>query len=68
MGKSLIKTSKFFIIDVFKHIYNDKGIMVLYRGLGSAIWRQIYYSSVRLGSYTFITEKLKNNGFTIGFS
>jgi hypothetical protein len=42
--------------------------MILYRGLGSAIWRQIYYSSARLGSYTFLTDKIKSKGYTIGFS
>lgn len=54
------------MFDVLKQIYNEKGFAVLYRGLGSAIWRQIFYASARLGSYTWTVEKLKNNGHNIG--
>lgn len=54
------------MFDVIKKIYNEKGLAILYRGLGSAIWRQIFYASARLGSYTWAIEKLKAQGKTIG--
>lgn len=50
------------IVTDFKKIYTDKGIFILYRGLESAIWRQLFYASARLGSYTWAVEKLKNKG------
>ena len=56
------------MLDVFKQIYKEKGLGILYRGLGSAIWRQIYYASARLGSYTWAVEKLKKNGANIGLA
>lgn len=65
MGKNITKRTTF-MFDVFKNIYQQKGLAVLYRGLGSAIWRQIYYASARLGSYTWAVEKLKEQGATIG--
>ena len=37
----------------FRKICGDKGVFVLYRGLESAIWRQLFYASARLGSYTW---------------
>lgn len=65
LGKKVTKKSTL-IVDVLKNIYHEKGLGVLYRGLGSAIWRQIYYASARLGSYTWAVEKLKAQGATIG--
>jgi solute carrier family 25 oxoglutarate transporter 11 len=62
----LVPRKATFIIDVLKQIYNEKGLKILYRGLGSAIWRQIYYASARLGSYTWAVEHLKNKGVKIG--
>lgn len=54
------------MFEVVKKVYQEKGFVVLYRGLGSAIWRQIYYASARLGSYTWAVEKLKQQGKNIG--
>ena len=64
-GKNIQRKSTF-IFDVLKQIYNEKGFKILYRGLGSAIWRQIYYASARLGSYTWAVEHLKDKGVKIG--
>lgn len=54
------------MLDVLRKIYREKGLAILYRGLGSAIWRQIFYASARLGSYTWAVERLKSQGMTIG--
>ena len=51
---------------VLKEIYNTKGFSILYRGLDSAIFRQLFYASARLGSYTWAIEKLKANDYKIG--
>lgn len=57
-GKN-IKNKFTFMFDVVKEVYQQKGFAILYRGLGSALWRQIYYASARLGSYTWAVEKFK---------
>jgi solute carrier family 25 oxoglutarate transporter 11 len=54
------------MLDVFKQIYKDKRLGILYRGLGSALWRQIYYASARLGSYTWAIEKFERSGAKLG--
>ena len=51
---------------MLKTVYKEKGLQILYRGLGSAIWRQIYYASARFGSYKWAVENLKNKGKKIG--
>ena len=55
-----------FMLDILKQIYKDKGLGILYRGLGSALWRQIYYASARLGSYTWAIEKFDKSGIKLG--
>lgn len=65
-AKTGITRKKIFMFEVVKKVYQEKGFVVLYRGLGSAIWRQIYYASARLGSYTWAVEKLKQQGNNIG--
>ncbi len=65
LGKTRHKKPTF-VLDVVRSIYREKGLAILYRGLGSAIWRQIFYASARLGSYTWAIEKLRAQGTTIG--
>ena len=38
---------------VLNTIYGEKGFKIFYRGLDSAILRQFFYASARLGSYTW---------------
>lgn len=47
---------------VLKEIYTKKGFAILYRGLDSAILRQLFYASARLGAYNWTIEKLKGTG------
>ena len=37
--------------NIVRKIKNDQGLQVLYRGLDSAIFRQLFYASARLGAY-----------------
>lgn len=39
------------IPNIFLKIRSDHGLQVLYRGLDSAIFRQLFYASARLGAY-----------------
>lgn len=51
-GSSLSRKNRS-MLRVFKNIYETKGFSVLYRGLDSAVLRQLIYASARLGSYTW---------------
>lgn len=51
-GKNLTRTNRS-MLKVLKSIYYEKGFKILYRGLDSAILRQLFYASARLGSYTW---------------
>ena len=64
-GKSMSRQNKS-MFWVLKEIHNKKGLFILYRGLDSAILRQLFYASARLGSYTWAVERLKRNGRKIG--
>lgn len=43
---------------IFMKIKSEQGLQVLYRGLDSAIFRQIFYASARLGAYDSLVAKL----------
>lgn len=58
-GKSL-SLKKRSMFTVLTTIYREKGFKIFYRGLDSAIFRQLFYASARLGSYTWAVEKFKN--------
>lgn len=64
-GKVLVNGS---VLAGVKEICAHRGLFILYRGLESAIWRQLFYASARLGSYTWAVEKLKSKGKKVGFS
>jgi len=49
IGRS--KTHQLGAVTIFSKIRNEKGFQVLYRGLDSAIFRQLFYASARIGSY-----------------
>ena len=49
IGKT--KTNDLAISNIISKIHSSQGFQVLYRGLGSAIYRQIVYASARIGSY-----------------
>lgn len=54
------------LFSVLGSIKEKQGFSVLYRGLDSAILRQLAYASARLGSYTWALERLKEKDVTIG--
>ena len=49
IGRS--KTQALGIRPIFLKIMSEKGFQVLYRGLDSAIFRQLFYASARIGAY-----------------
>lgn len=53
--------SKISFYSILKEIHSSQGLSVLYRGLDSAIFRQIFYGSARLGSYNLVVNYLKSN-------
>lgn len=48
--------------NILKTIQKNQGFHILYRGLDSAILRQLFYASARLGSYTWAVDMLKQSG------
>lgn len=42
-------------------IRTEQGLKVLYRGLDSAIFRQLFYASARLGAYDVLISRLERN-------
>ena len=65
LGKSLQPKDKS-IFQIARVIHQKQGFKVLYRGLDSAILRQLFYASARLGSYTWAIEMFQKNGAKIG--
>ena len=49
LGRS--KTSDLSVPSIISKIRSEKGLSALYRGLDSAIFRQIFYASARIGAY-----------------
>ena len=64
-GRQMVKKNISFY-NILKTIQKNQGFHILYRGLDSAILRQLFYASARLGSYTWAVDVLKKNGATIG--
>ena len=56
LGKSSRKQHGIF--QIINRIRADKGLGVLYRGLDSAILRQLFYASARLGAYDASIQRL----------
>lgn len=56
VGKEKSKSLK--ITEIINKIRSEQGLKVLYRGLDSAIFRQLFYASTRLGAYEFLVTKL----------
>lgn len=48
------------LLTLLKEIQREKGFKVLYTGLDSAILRQIFYGSARLGSYNWTVQYYKD--------
>lgn len=48
-------------LSVAREIYAQEGARGFYRGLDSALARQVFYTTTRLGIYKIITEKTKEN-------
>lgn len=57
-----IKSDSLAISNIFMKIRNQQGLRVLYRGLDSAIFRQLFYASARLGAYDVLVAKLEKEG------
>lgn len=49
LGRS--KTKDLSIFSILSKVQKEKGLQALYRGLDSAILRQIFYASARIGAY-----------------
>lgn len=49
LGK--VKSSSLSIFNILAKIKSEQGLQILYRGLDSAILRQLFYASARLGAY-----------------
>jgi solute carrier family 25 oxoglutarate transporter 11 len=47
------------IPNIFARIRSEHGLQALYRGLDSAIFRQLFYASARLGAYETLVKKLE---------
>ena len=60
MSEKLGKSSRkeLGILQIINRIRTDKGLGVLYRGLDSAILRQFFYASARLGAYEDLVQRL----------
>ena len=43
-------------------INNEQGLKTLYRGLDSAILRQLFYASTRVGFYNYFVQMYKDSG------
>ena len=56
-----VKTEALSIMNIFYKIKREKGLSVLYRGLDSAILRQIFYASARIGAYESSLKYLEKN-------
>lgn len=49
-------------------IMSESGFFGLYKGLSSALMRQVFYATTRLGLYKILTENHKKNHKSIEFS
>ena len=56
LGKT--KSSSLTLSNILYKIQSEQGLQVLYRGLDSAILRQLFYASARLGAYDVMIAKL----------
>ena len=59
LGKS--KNKDLSIFSILSKVKKEKGLSALYRGLDSAILRQIFYASARIGAYETSLKYLENN-------
>ena len=50
-----------FFMTILRRIQVGKGLAVLYRGLDSAIFRQLFYASARLGAYDVSIQHLEKH-------
>jgi len=58
LGRSSSRPS---ILTISKEIQKETGLRILYTGLDSAIFRQIFYGSARLGTYNWTVQYCKDN-------
>lgn len=58
LGRSTNRPSIFAIL---REIQRQSGLRVLYTGLDSAILRQLFYGSARLGAYNLTIQHCKDN-------
>lgn len=47
------------VFGVVKEVYVNDGVLGFYKGLQSALLRQVVYGTVRLGLYRFCADKAK---------
>jgi solute carrier family 25 (mitochondrial oxoglutarate transporter), member 11 len=59
LGK--IKSNSLTISNIVMKIKTEQGLQVLYRGLDSAIFRQLFYASARLGAYDVLVGSLEKS-------
>ena len=57
LGNAIVRPS---LSTILKDIVHQKGIGILYAGIDSAILRQFFYGSSRLGSYNFTIKYCKS--------
>ena len=53
------KSDSLAISNILMRLRSENGLQVLYRGLDSAILRQIFYASARLGAYEALISKME---------
>ena len=53
------------MMNTYKKIFREEGLMAFYRGLSAGLLRQITFASMRLGLYDYSIQALENHGVKV---